>query len=528
VPLGYWCPVLHAHLPYVRHLDGDGAFEEAWLFEALTESYVPLLRVLDGLVDDGVDFRLTLSLSPTLLAMLDDPLLDGRYRRHLDGLIDLAGAEVERARRQDPRLEGLARFYVDELERVRAAYSERYRSGIIAAFCRLRDLGRLELVGCAATHGLLPLLETVPEAGRAQVLVGVAEHRRFFGQAPVGFWLPECGYSIAVEAWLAEAGLRYVFLDAHGLTDAHPRPSYGVLAPIVTPAGTVCFGRHLPTSRMVWSAREGYPGDPLYREFHRDVGLELPSPELERALGAGTRRHVGIKYHRVTDVQGDLGQKELYQPEPARARAEEHARHFHAALREILKEAAPRQTRPPLVVSPYDAELFGHWWYEGPHFLDRLFRLLGDDASVELITPSELLARHPRCEVAQPPFSTWGEGGYAAVWLSPENDWVTPLLDRAAQEMAALVRRFPDPGSLERRALQQAGRELLLAQASDWPFIMKTGTTVEYARRRVREHLERFGFVRDALSSGRLLAAELSELWARDPIFPELDPRLFA
>ncbi len=525
--LGYWCPVLHAHLPYVRHLDDDAAVEEAWLFEALTESYVPLLLTLDRLVEDGVDFRLTLSLSPTLLSMLDDPLLVGRYGRHLDGLIELAGAEVERARCQDPRLEGLARFYVGELRRVRAAYSERYRSGILAAFCRLRDLGRLELIGCAATHGLLPLLESVPEAGRAQVLVGVAEHRRLLGQAPVGFWLPECGYSAAVEPWLAEAGVRYVFLDAHGLTDAHPRPSHGVLAPIVTPAGTVCFGRHLPTSRMVWSAQDGYPGDPVYREFHRDVGLELPGPVLERALGAGTRRHVGIKYHRVTGATRDLGQKELYEPERARARAADHAQHFHATLREMLREAAPTQTRPPVVVSAYDAELFGHWWYEGPHFLDRLFRCLGGDASVELVTPSELLSRHPRCEVAQPPFCTWGEGGYAAVWLSPENDWLPPLLDRAALEMVGLARHFANPDQLQRRALQQAGRELLLAQASDWAFIMKTGTTVEYARRRLREHLERFGSLRDALSNGQLQPADLTELWERDPIFPDLDPRVF-
>ena len=525
-PVGWWLPVLHAHLPYVRHPEYPQFLEEDWFFEALTETYVPLVRVLDGLTRDGVDFRLTMTLSPTLLSMLSDELLVSRYERHIDKLVALAEREVERTGRDDPRFHDAACFYRQEFTDVRRIFREQYGSDLLRAFRRHADDGRLEILTCGATHGFLPLMDPVPEAVRAQIRVGVQTHRRLLGRDPLGIWLPECGYLPGHETFLLDAGLRYTFLEAHGLEHAHPRPNHGVLAPVASPAGVVFFGRDMESSRQVWSAEAGYPGDPDYREFYKDVGWDLPLEDLQDVLSDGLRRNLGIKYYRVTG-QVDLGDKQPYVRAWALARAQVHAAHFLDRRREQVRAAAESMDRPPLVVSPYDAELFGHWWYEGPQFLDALFRLLAEQDEIAPTTAPEYLARQPDVEVSQPPMSTWGAQGYAEVWLNPGNDWIYVHLDAAAERMVELARRFDAPDDLERRALNQAARELLLAQSSDWAFIMKTGTTVEYATKRTRDHIARFAWLYRALTEGGLDPDVLAEFESRDNLFPDIDYRVY-
>jgi len=527
MPVGYWCPVLHAHLPYVRHPEHPEFLEEDWFFEAVTETYVPLILVLDGLLADGVDYRLTMTLSPPLLSMMTDGLLLERYHRYLDRLLRLSHREVERTR-DDPRFAGLARLYVREFSQIRHAFRETYSSDLVGAFRKHRDAGKLEILTCAATHGFLPLMDVVPNAVRAQVHVGAEHYRTVLGRDPEGVWLPECGYMPGHEGYLREAGLRYSFLESHGLTEAEPRPSHGVLAPIISPGGIAFFGRDMESSRQVWSAESGYPGDYDYREFYKDVGWELPLDYLGDAVPDGLRKNVGIKYHRVTGKVG-LGDKQPYHRDWALEKAASHAGHFLHNRQLQVQHHAPHMDRSPVVVSPYDAELFGHWWYEGPAFLDFLFRKMHHDQDVvKPITPSEYLDRHPDCEVAQPPLSTWGAKGYAEVWLNAGNDWIYPHLEMAAERMVELARRHPWPDDLQRRALNQAARELLLAQSSDWAFIMKTGTTVEYAKKRTRDHVARFTYLHRVLSEGGLEEPILREFEERDNIFPGIDYRVYA
>ena len=529
MPVGYWCPVLHAHLPYVRHPEHAEFLEEDWFFEALTETYVPLVRVLDGLLADGVDYRLTMTLSPTLLSMMGDTLLVERYHRHLDRLIDLAAREVGRTRSHDSRFAAVAGFYERELQDVRRVFRERFGSDLVRAFRKHRDAGRLEIITCGATHGFFPLMDTVQEAVRGQVQVAVRHYGRVLGREPAGIWLPECGYMPGHDRFLREAGLRYSFLEAHGILDAHPSPSQGVYAPILSPGGVAFFGRDMESSRQVWSAEAGYPGDNDYREFYKDIGWELPLDYLGEALPDGLRKNVGLKYHRVTG-QVDLSDKQPYVREWALERAARHAEHFLEGRQRRVREQAGRMAQPPIIVSPYDAELFGHWWYEGPQFLDFVFRKMHFDQDViKPVTPPEFLERFPELEVAQPPMCTWGAKGYAEVWLNPANDWIYPHLERAAERMVELARRYPQADGLARRALAQAARELLLAQASDWAFIMKTGTTVEYAKKRTRDHIARFTYLYRALS-GELMLEEpiVAEFEACDNIFPELDYRVYS
>ena len=487
MPAGYWCPVLHAHLPFVRHPEHEDFLEEDWFFEALTETYVPLVRVLDGLLRDGVEYRLTLTVSPTLLSMMTDRLLVQRYERRLDRLVNLAEREVERTRHADHAYADVAGFYLGELGDVRRVFRDAYGSDLVRAFRKHRDAGRLEIITCGATHGFLPLMDTVPQAVRAQVQVAAQHYRKLLGREPSGIWLPECGYLPGQERFLREAGIRFSFLEAHGLSDADPRPSYGVHAPILSPGGIVFFGRDMESSRQVWSAEAGYPGDYDYREFYKDVGWELPLEALGDLLPDGMRKNLGLKYHRVTGPV-DLHQKAPYVRWRAIEKAATHAGHFLEGRQRQAERLASGMDRPPLIVSPYDAELFGHWWFEGPQFLDFLFRKMHFDQDViKPITPLEYLDRHPDIEVAQPPMCTWGAKGYAEVWLNPTNDWIYSHLERAAERMVTLAHQHPDAQGLERRALDQAARELLLAQASDWAFIMKTGTMVEYAKKRTQE-----------------------------------------
>ncbi len=529
MPVGYWCPVLHAHLPYVRHPEHPRFLEEDWFFEGLTETYIPLIIVLDGLLADGVDYRLTMTLSPPLVSMMTDPLLVERYGAYLDRLVDLSEREVDRTERHDRRFATLARAYLAEFSHIRDVFVGRYGRNLVAAFRKHRDAGKLEIITCGATHGFLPLMDPVPQAVRAQIHVAQQHYRRHFGSDAAGIWLPECGYMPGHERFLREVGLRYSFLEAHGLTDAEPRPTYGVMAPVLSPGGVAFFGRDMESSRQVWSAEVGYPGDYDYREFYKDVGWELPLDYLRPYLGEdGMRRNLGIKYYRVTGNVG-LGDKQPYDRNRGREKAAMHAGHFLERRQEQVRARAAGMDRPPIVVSPYDAELFGHWWFEGPDFLNYLFRKMHFDQDViKPITPPEYLDRHPECEVVQPPMCTWGAKGYAEVWLNQTNDWIYPHLDVAAERMVELARRFETPSPLERRALDQAARELLLAQSSDWAFIMKTGTTVEYAKKRTRDHIARFTYLYRALV-GELMLEEpiVREFESRDNIFSDIDYRVY-
>ncbi len=518
--LGYWCPVLHAHLPYVRHPEQPGFLEEDWFFEAVSECYAPLLRMLDRLARDGVGFSLTLGLSPPLLAMLADPLLGARYRERLRLLGELAGREAARAERCAPSFAPALRYQHSEWSEIASLLGPDGPRALPAGFRRHAREGRLELVTTAATHAVLPLLATVPEGVRAQVRVGAGAHRREHGVDARGFWLPECGYAPGQEDALRRAGLRYSFLEEHGLTHAHPRPGLDGGAPVMSPGGVVFFARDPWSSERVWSAKAGYPGDPEYREFYRDQGFELPLSTLGPLAPGGRRSGIGLKLHRVTGPV-PIGEKAPWDPARARARAEEHAAHFVSELERRARDATG--SRPLLMVSPYDAELFGHWWFEGPWFLEHVLRLLHEAGTVRAVTPLEYLAAFPECEVVQPAFSTWGAEGYAAVWLDPSNDWIYLHLDVAAARMVELARRFASPSGRERRALNQAARELLLAQSSDWAFIMKTGTAVDYAVRRTQEHLLRFQALYRGLKEGRLDEDAISAMEERTAIFPDID-----
>ena len=522
---GYLALVLHAHLPYVRHPEHAEFLEEDWLFQAVTETYIPLLQVFDGLVKDGVPFKLTMSLSPTLLSMLGDELLQGRILRFMDRSLELAQKEIQRTRNQ-PDIRPLAEMYHHRLTQAREWFADRCQCNLIHAFRGFMESGHLEIITCGATHGYLPLMSLVPNAVRAQIQVAVHTHREFLGVDPAGIWLPECAYEPGLESFLEEAGLRYFFLDSHGLLFAQPRPRNGVYAPILCPNGVAVFGRDPESSHQVWSSKEGYPGDFDYRDFYRDIGYDLHHDYIRPYIAAtGDRKMTGFKYHRITGPD-DL--KDPYQPQDARSKAAHHAGDFLFNRQRQIDHLAGLMDRPPIVVAPYDAELFGHWWYEGPDWLNFLLRRIAhNQETVELITPADYLKRHPQITSATPAASSWGHKGYHEHWMSDKNDWIYRHLHKAAERMVELVRSHPDASGLERRALNQAARELLLAQASDWAFIMFAGTMVEYAVKRTNDHLTRFNRLYEEIRQERIDEKHLIDIETRDNLFPHLDYRVY-
>ena len=528
MPTGYLALVLHAHLPYVRHPEHERFLEEDWLYEAVTETYVPLLEVMDGWERDGVPWRLTMSLTPPLCGMLTDPLLRDRATAHLARLSELVDKEVLRTR-FDGHLGYLARHYRERIDAVLATWRG-YDGDLVGAFRKHQDRGHLEIITCAATHAYLPLMAHEPRAVRAQIEVAVADYARHFGRPPRGIWLPECGYVPGLDVLLRDAGLRFFVMDAHGVLLADPRPRYGTYAPVYCPrSGVAAFGRDLESSVQVWSKDRGYPGDPVYREFYRDIGYDLPFDYVAPYVQpTGVRKNTGIKYYRVTG-RCDLGDKQLYDPHWARQRAVEHAGNFLFNRGRQIEWLAEKMGRPPLVLSPYDAELFGHWWYEGPWWLDELVRQARNEGHPFVLTTlAGYLEENPTQQLCQPAQSSWGDNGYHEYWLNDSNSWIYPHLDRAAERMTRMAGAHHGANGLLARALNQAARELLLAQSSDWAFIMKSGTMVDYATGRTRSHLRRFLALASQIHAGEIDEAWLERLESADNIFPEIDFRAYA
>lgn len=522
---GYLALVLHAHLPYVRHPEHEFFLEEKWFNEALTECYIPLLQVFEKLMADGVDFRLTMSITPPLMSMLTDELLQERYSRHITKLIELAEKEIERTK-NEPAFQQIAVMYRDLFYRVSRTFHEGCGRSLLTAFKNFQDRGRLEIITSGATHGYFPLLGIERQSIHAQVKTAVDLYAKQMGRPPAGIWLPECGFAPGDDEILKEYGIKYFFCDTHGIRHADVRPKYGVFAPVYCPSGVAAFGRDMETSKQVWSTNEGYPGDFDYREFYRDIGFDLDFDYVKPYIHPdGIRVHTGLKYYRIT---GKSNHKEPYDPGRAFAKAAVHAGNFMFNREKQIAHLAGLMDRKPLVVSPYDAELFGHWWFEGPAWLDMLIRKIAcEQDTIQLITPSEYLRQYPVNQVTMPSMSSWGYKGYNEVWLEDSNAWIYRHLHKAAERMTELADAYPGAGGDLRRALNQAARELLLAQSSDWAFIMKTGTMVDYAVKRTKLHLYRFNKLYEDIKWNHIDTGWLGDVEWKDNIFPDVDYQVY-
>jgi len=522
---GYLSLVLHAHLPFVRHPEYEEFLEERWFFEALTETYMPLLSVFEGLAKDKVDFQLTMNISPSLCAMMADELLKDRYVGYLDKMIELCDKEVERTR-FSPDFHKLALMYYYRFSQTKERFVNKYQRNILREFKHFQDRGSLDIITCGATHGFLPLLSVNKEAVQAQVRMGVESYRKHFGYNPRGIWLPECGYFEGLDKFLKDEGLKYFLTETHGVLFGRPRPKFGVYSSYYTRNRIAVFGRDSESSKSVWSSVEGYPGDYNYREYYRDIGFDLDYDYIRPYISAtGVRIFTGIKYYKIT---GNTVRKEPYILEAAQAKAAEQAGNFMFNREKQIEYLNGIMDRKPVIVAPYDAELFGHWWFEGIDWLNFLIRKIRyDQKTIKLITPSNYLKIYPKNQVINPSPSSWGWKGYYEVWLNGTNDWVYPHLHRACEHMVEAVKRFSSDGDVKKRILNQMARELLLAQSSDWAFMMKTGAFSEYASKRTVAHLERFYLLKSYLERDFYNFEVLEDIERKDNIFPDLNYSIY-
>ncbi|HJQ66186.1 MAG TPA: 1,4-alpha-glucan branching protein domain-containing protein [Gemmatimonadales bacterium] len=523
---------LHSHLPYVLN-HGRWPHGSDWLCEAALDTYLPLLEQLRALEREGVPSPVTIGFTPVLANQLVSPSFGPELEAFFDQRLTACAEAPASLGSSDAALLPLVEYWRSRFERLRELFRST-NGDLVSAFRTLRDRGALEIIGSAATHGYLPLLRR-DESIRLQLGVGRDEHIRLFGEAPVGCWLPECAYRPArgarpgIEAHLAEAGFRYFFTDSHQASAGRPLGSYGdvplgaerfdaerheratepATKAVRTPyrayrvsrgsPGVMALVRDPRSSMQVWSRQQGYPGDEWYLEFHK---IRWPG---------------GLKLWRVTGGNVDLGGKASYDPEHARHRAGDHARHFTDLL------ASLAEVKSALVVAPFDTELFGHWWFEGVDFLASTYRELRHHPAIHPVTAGHHVSAAPVATAVQLAEGSWGVNGDHSMWLNPQTQWMWdrlwPLEDafwNAAPAALALPAARP--------ILAQAARELLLAQASDWQFIISTGAVPDYADRRFRLHCDDTTRLLDTLRAGTLDggARIAEELWHRDGVFPNV------
>lgn len=526
-PKGYVSFILHAHLPFIHHPESDDYLEEEWLFEAISETYIPLLLNFKKLEEEKVDFRITMSLTPPLLNMLDNELLHQKYINYLEKHIELCEKEVTRTT-YDSRLNELSKYYLDRYSNDLHLFRDIYKCNLIKQFKHFQDIGVLEIITCGATHGFFPILYVNENTVKAQIGVGVETYKKYFGRPPRGIWLPECGYVPQADKYLKEFGIEYIITESHGILYANPAPIYGTFAPIVSPGGVVAFGRDIESSRQVWSSINGYPGDFNYREFYRDIGYDADYEYIKPYIAHnGVRVNTGIKYHRITS-KGEF--KDYYNIQWAQDSAERQAGHFFdSRIKQIDHLSSIMNPKPPIVVCPYDAELYGHWWYEGPYWLYILFKkIYYDKGNFKLITPGEYIDKFPEIQICSPCISSWGANGYNEVWLNQTNDYVHRHLHVAGDRMVELAHSFPnEQNELKKEVLNQCARELLLAQSSDWLFIITNGTMVDYAKKRIKDHIGRFTKLYEQIKSDTIDKNFLKDIQEKDCIFPEINYMIY-
>ena len=565
---GAFALVLHAHLPYVLS-HGRWPHGTDWLNEAAAETYVPLLSMLNDLAKEGRSPRITVGVTPVLTEQLSHEGLQIEFTAYLKHRLRAAEADQKQFQFTQPDLYRTACFWQAHFETVLSDYNEKYKKDIVGAFRQLQDADQIEIITSGATHGYMPLLSKDASV-RAQIKTGVASYKRHYGRAPRGIWLPECAYRpryawsspldsenhspedrAGVEEILAENGIRYFMIDTAMLRGGEPMGTYlarfkmleelwqqfedqytareedktrspqniyHVTSGDAMHDPVAVFTRDPETGEQVWSGAIGYPGDPNYLEFHK-----------KQSPG-------GLRYWRVTGPETDLGHKQPYDRDQIAERIEENAEHFCGLVRKNLMNHYEKHGQPGVVCAPFDAELFGHWWFEGVQWLKCVLTKLADDPDIDLVTCSEYLENFPPRQIITLPEGSWGEGGYHYIWFNQDTEWVWKLIYADEDRMIHLTQLLKNNQDEKlNRMITQAGRELLLLQSSDWPFIISTTHARDYANLRIENHHATFVRLAD-MSDGYDKTGDLDpDDWqfllnseTRDALFPDLDVSWFA
>ena len=410
------------------------------------------------------------------------------------------------------------------MKNVFSDFENKYKRDVVKGFKALEKAGCIDIVTTVATHAFLPLYQEFTGSIKSQIHTAVISHARAFNKEPKGMWIPELGYFPGLGKYLKQYGIEYSFIAAHGQLFASKKSKYGVYAPVETSSGMIAFSRDIPASVAVWSKEDGYPGNSVYRDSSQDIGYDQAfdyiGPYIYNDI---IRISTGYKYYKIAN--GTPCQ--IYDPEIALEKAKSHASNFVIHREKQVEKLSGMIDRPPLVICPYDSEVFGKWWFEGIFWLENVIRNISKSDKIGMITPSMYINTYKKNPKVEPIFSSWGNKGYASVWLGGANDWIYPHIHQASKRMEELVSRFPEESCLRKRVLNQAAREVLLAQSSDWPFIMKTCLHADYAKMRVKKHLYNFNSIYDDLCRNVIKTEKLTRMERENNIFPDIDYTIF-
>jgi 1,4-alpha-glucan branching enzyme len=528
---------LHGHLPYVLH-HGRWPHGSVWLSEGALDSYLPLIEVLQSLERERIPSPITLGITPVLANQLSHPSFVSEFEAYMERRLESAAqAKASLTTADDTPLQPIAAYWQERLQRLYDLFRS-LKDDVLGTLRGFEDRGVIEIISSAATHGFLPLLAR-DESIKLQLRVGVSEHRRLFGRGPTGCWVPECAYRpagpwnpgygappqphrVGIEQHLSDAGFRYFFVDSHlvhagqalGYPEAAEAGPAGSRTPytayrVASADGKVrdlfVLVRDPQSSSQVWSRAEGYPGDEWYLEFHK---IRWPD---------------GLRLWRVTGPRVDLGDKRQYDPQAAQNAARKHAEHFAGVLQHTAEQR--RDTGDAVVTAPFDAELFGHWWFEGVDFLANVYRRLSHDG-VRPVTAREHLTRHgTRAPAIQLTAGSWGRDGDFSYWLNDQTAWTWKRLWALEEAYWGVARSALAGGPQARAVLAQATRAMLLAQASDWQFIISAGEAADYATQRFDEHCGQAEDLVRALTHGKpddATVRRAEALRAQDGVFPNV------
>lgn len=537
--------VLHSHIPYVMN-HGVWPHGEHWLFEAAAETYLPLLKMLQRFHGEQRTPAISIGMTPVLVEQMRSEGFRERFTEFLDYKLKLATKDVALLEESgDTRMAGLAARWRDFYRDSSKIFTDTCQGDIIEAFRQLQDEGLVEILTSAATHGYLPLLSR-DACVRAQVKTGIHVYEKAFGRKPKGIWMPECAYRPVgewtnpvspletimrkgVDEILVEEGLEYTVIDSPLLGNANLLGVYSdqeldfsrvkfsqtPYLPYRLSSGLQLFVRDHVTGYQVWSRHHGYPGDPYYLEFHKMKDTS------------------GIKFWRITGTDVDLGGKQPYDPAIADSRIKENAAHFTGLANRLMAEFKENNGRPGVLVAPFDAELFGHWWFEGPQWLYEVLRLLESTDGVVPVTCEEMARASETAEVIELPEGSWGENADHSVWLNEETKWTYRELYPAEQKFVSFVQTYREKWQQNdqlRAVLTEGAKSLLIAEASDWQFLIHKESALDYVEKRFREHageVERFLGMANVLMAGDNLTANdeafLEQCHRDNDCFQDLD-----
>lgn len=519
--------ILDAQLPFIRHPDKEGCVEETWLFNALSYTYLPLLRSCTALETEGVPFKIAIAFAPTLCEMFADPLLQSRYIETLDKEIDFGFAELDRCS-DAPEARELIKVHLDQINLNRRDFVEIYEKNILKKFDYFATHGYIEILATTATACFLPLYVDIPEAINAQIETGMVTYRKHFTSVPAGFWLPAMGYAQGIENVLKAYGFQYTILESHGLLFGNPSPSAGIFKPAFFKNGLALFGREKASYVEITHPEDGFIHHPAYLDVEKDIGFELEeeklTPLFDISLG---RRLTGYRYWAKGRDTQDVSQ--FYQIDKAQNQVCADASAFLDRRSASLHEASTLlEGASTSLVCAFPASLFGLNWFEGVSWLETVFRLSAERNDISFSLLSTQIPEQPSENTIDPYYSSWLNSGYAEEVLNSSNDWMYPFVRKATERMIDLAERFPDDTGLKERALNMAARELLLAQSMDWCLLMNEADQMEYARTRFEDSVRAFTVVYESLGSSFVSTQWLTNTEKIHNLFPDINYRVFS